>query len=936
MDFFDVVWPILMLWFVWKAPYFENQFLVQCFLVTLLCYIFCYRIYRAIHKKLWEIKLLYEAREAEEREAAEEYEGVRLSSNTCSRCFLDTIIIAAGSLFMNAMADLSSLLNPAPTSGPATEDTYVKENDVEQRRTKAPNLPPIQIGAPNGQPSIKSPLDTLADAATSSVPILSPTHSNSTAFMNLATYRPPAVQSTSRPTSSRISPPQSYDPSNVPAPTSPSFTPGLQQYHHPTSNEVRARRPSETAETQAASLPPLRSDLPDNALSEPQQSNAQLHLEDPEPSILPGIEAAAALGSDVAPSDPTKDEPAISHEPSLNAQSLQSPSTQLNQREVKSEINDIAPTLSPGSTQIPPQAIELTAETDLKAEPDKLMKPTSSPAADGDKGQNASPKPQPASNRKRPAPKKGTATTVKPAAKKRKVDTLESVENASPLAHSGTPASSRASKTPAPRGRKQESATPQRSSSIANDDDEDEDGVFCICRGPDNHTWMIACDGPCEDWFHGRCIDMSEKDGELIEKYYCMTPFPRAPGWTLLNDCPGPNCTEEGHGETLWKRMCRLDDCRRPARTNGPKKSKYCSDEHGCEFMRRQALKKGEEEDKKKMGENTPLTTASKKGGRKTNNSFMDSGLSDSTNTQNQMPDSSLQPPMKDDGQDNTSGKTSRHCGGILQPAELKALTNGVNNISDFHKLGNGMPIPPPPTASKHPKESGDVKTEDPPPAEPLNINQIPYTPTETSHLEILNAKKDELRSRKKLLDERDTFLTLVRERAKGILDELKKKENIKDICGFDTRLIWSDEEFDIWRKSPEGMRDLQERKLSAPTQLDIPKDLSSHFFSSGDNMTNGIDEEQQQHPAASTNGDTVSTVPNDGEQSAEDEFGKGVCQKKRCERHKAWYKLQQQEIAFAKDEVRQGMRKLDEEEKGVRDRAKIRWLGAEVDEGVA
>ncbi|KAL8714209.1 MAG: hypothetical protein Q9220_001938 [cf. Caloplaca sp. 1 TL-2023] len=825
------------------------------------------------------------------------------------------------------MADLSSLLNPAPSSASAAEDTHAREQDVEQERTKGPNLPPIQIGAPNAQPSIKSPLDTLADAATSSVPLLSPTHSNSTLFMNLSNYRPPALQSTSRPTSSHISPPQSYDTTHVPAPTSPSFSPGLQQYHHPTSNEVKARRPSETAETQAESLPPLRSDLPDNdPFSEPQQSSVQPHLEDPETSILPGIEAAAALAPDFAPPDHADDIPSIPHGPLLNAQSSQLPSTQLSQTEVKSEMTDTTSKLSPASTHMPPQIIEQTAETDLKIEPATPMKPTPSPTSGGDKVQEASPRPQPASSRKRPAPKKGTATTIKPAPKKRKVEALESIENALPLARSGTPASSRASKTPAPKGRKQHSVTPQRSSSVANDE-EDEDGVFCICRGPDNHTWMIACDGPCEDWFHGRCIGMTEKDGELIEN---------APNWNLPNDALGPNCSEAGHGETLWKRMCRLDDCRRPARANGPKKSKYCSDEHGCEFMRRQALKKGEEVDKKKREENTPLTTASKTGGRKTNNSFMNIGLSDSTNTQTQIFNSSPQPPIEEVDHDNPGENPSRNRGGILQSAELKSLVNGVKNISDFHKLGNGMPITSPTTASKYAKESNDVKMEDPPPAEPPNINQIPYTPIETSHLEILTTKKDELRSRKTLLDERDTFLSLVRERAKGILDELKKKESIKDICGFDTRLIWSDEEFDFWRKSTEGIHDLQERKLSAPTPLDVPKELSSHLFSSGDHMTNGFDEEQPRLPAAPTNGSIISTVTINGEQHSQDELGKGVCQKKRCERHKAWYKLQQQEIAFAKDEVRQSMRKLDEEEKGVRDRAKIRWLGAEVDEGVA
>lgn len=59
------------------------------------------------------------------------------------------------------------------------------------------------------------------------------------------------------------------------------------------------------------------------------------------------------------------------------------------------------------------------------------------------------------------------------------------------------------------------------------EDEEYEEGaeVFCICRKPDNHTWMIACDGGCEDWFHGKCVNMKEDDGDLVDKYICTWCF---------------------------------------------------------------------------------------------------------------------------------------------------------------------------------------------------------------------------------------------------------------------------------------------------------------------------------------------------------------------------------------------------------------------------
>lgn len=132
-------------------------------------------------------------------------------------------------------------------------------------------------------------------------------------------------------------------------------------------------------------------------------------------------------------------------------------------------------------------------------------------------------------SRKRPAPKpksgkKGTASAVQRGAKRRKID--GSSDGTLSVQRSGTPASSRASKTPAPKNRRQQSVTPDRSSSPIDpeedDGEEDDDAaLFCVCRKPDDHTVMIACDGPCQDWFHGRCVGIDEKDGNLIDKYIC-------------------------------------------------------------------------------------------------------------------------------------------------------------------------------------------------------------------------------------------------------------------------------------------------------------------------------------------------------------------------------------------------------------------------------
>jgi COMPASS component SPP1 len=135
---------------------------------------------------------------------------------------------------------------------------------------------------------------------------------------------------------------------------------------------------------------------------------------------------------------------------------------------------------------------------------------------------------------KTPAAKKGTAK--KSAAKKRKVNDPDgdSVDGR----RSNTPVS-RTSKTP---GKKQDSVSiagspapepkkkppkkkkgPKPPTAQGNDDSDsfDENAVFCICRRPDNHTWMIGCDADCDDWYHGKCVNIDPRDAELIDRYIC-------------------------------------------------------------------------------------------------------------------------------------------------------------------------------------------------------------------------------------------------------------------------------------------------------------------------------------------------------------------------------------------------------------------------------
>ncbi|OJJ85485.1 putative PHD transcription factor [Aspergillus glaucus CBS 516.65] len=451
--------------------------------------------------------------------------------------------------------------------------------------------------------------------------------------------------------------------------------------------------------------------------------------------------------------------------------------------------------------------------------------------------------------------KKGTAK--KSTAKKRKVNDqdTESVDSR----RSNTPSSTRASKTPAVKKQGSASAAgspapvpvpqrkPKKSKKAAKngdgDDDDDDDGVFCICRRGDNHTWMIGCDGECDDWFHGKCVNIDRRDADLIDKYIC------------------PNCHEKGKGRTSWKPMCRLPECRKPARVNQKGPSKYCSDDHGREFMR--------------------LKTQH----------FLGPGAGIANGDQD--------PKARDD-------IGSR--GGVLTASELKAAITDASSAIEFRRLGERIVTPPP----EEEDDKKNLETQDQPKKEKklgldVDAKGLTYTPDEAAKLEKLRKRRDEILHRQELLTSRDTFINLVRQRSKTIVERLKQtdpKGGWKDICGYDSRVAWADEEFDEWRQTPVGEKAMKDGTLDPPTDADgdTAMDEGNNKEGSDNEDDNGIEA-----------------------------LARGVCTKKRCERHKQWVKVHQEDILFEQNTAQEDIRKCEDEAQIVVERAVLR-MWAEIE----
>ncbi len=590
--------------------------------------------------------------------------------------------------------------------------------------------------------------------------------------------------------------------------------------------------------------------------------------------------------------------------------------------------------------------------------------------------------PAPVMGKKRPAPevtpvqssgskKKGTAKTkpVNTGSKKAKPEIDISTDAVATFrSPSGTPVSSRASKPPAGfRPKKQPSMSlasspvPSDHMSITigtdneaeddgeqayvppgeiaeteggDDDDDDDDEVFCICRKGDNHTWMIGCDGGCEDWFHGKCVNIQERDGDLIDKYIC------------------PKCEDKGRGQTTWKRMCRREECRKPARVLAEPPSKYCSEECNKRFWIGMVRKSDpnalvSDDGLMVIGSKLQLNDKEKKK-RKRKRARDDSEYNDTNNDEesdnwgegfksspSRKKKKSMSPTMtKSRKHDYLGGEAASSDdepilptrGGALSVGDIKMMLNQAKTVDEIRHLGRKPPTPP---------YTSDVEAEDP---DIKMVNgadgeghqeqtSFPYNTEERAHLEMLSAQRRRLNDQLRLLRDQEKLLAMIKTRSAAIIEDMDVPK-VKNVCGFDARLSWSTAEFADWRNSPAGEIALEKGEIGDPDPACTELIREERYPE--DVMINGVDPVPEEDYNDDDDDDDDEDDRGGGADGDDNQRGpsfRGICIRNKCPRHREWRRLLASEYKFEEDGVRRQMRKVDKEGKGVRERAAMRVL---------
>ncbi|KAK3044598.1 hypothetical protein LTS18_000842, partial [Coniosporium uncinatum] len=143
----------------------------------------------------------------------------------------------------------------------------------------------------------------------------------------------------------------------------------------------------------------------------------------------------------------------------------------------------------------------------------------------------------------------------------------------------------------------------------------------------------------------------------------------------------------------------------------------------------------------------------------------------------------------------------------------------------------------------------------------------------------------------------------------------------VKEVCGFDSRLSWSEDAFRVWRDSPRGQRALNSFDNGSESGPKVNGVNGTTTTASAPRTTNG----------AASAGSGTALLQQEAESGDEvvdedDDPPNKMCTKRRCERHKAWAKLVLHDVRFEESKVMEQMRGLETEEREIRERAMLRF----------
>lgn len=457
----------------------------------------------------------------------------------------------------------------------------------------------------------------------------------------------------------------------------------------------------------------------------------------------------------------------------------------------------------------PEARITMSAEPEAEKEPEaepqpEIPKLKMEPSQSESRPASTEPsQPAPIIGKKRPlaATKKGTAK-VKSSTPSKRLKLTESERSTPARSPSVTPAQRIGSKLkkpvtiPSPSSRaSSRQPSPSPSPSVATPASSNDDGeIFCICRKGDNHTWMIACDGPCEEWFHGKCVGIKERDGELIDKYIC------------------PNCSKDGF-ITTWKRMCRRRDCRKPARVKDDPPSKYCSVECGRRFFV-ELIQRGDPgamatKDGQYIVEQSHQKKHRKRIRRDRSMHSHENNGQAAHGSRPHTPAYSEEEKSEYETDSSLDEDQLPNRGGALRAGELKALMMQCRTVDEWRALGK--------------------KPETPPREVDHEVSKLPYDDYEKDRRAAIKNELAQLDERMAGFEAREKVLEMIKTRSASIADDIKKSNpKLKDICGYDPRIGWCEAEFLEWYNG-EGKQIIESGKIGPPTDATITDSVESN-----------------------------------------------------------------------------------------------------------